>query len=120
MANGKARFKNNAWFVGVSPRRNPEIVVCVLWESGEEGPLAAIVASHVIKAYVEKERRNPPKLAGTPKTDGKIEIGGVWTVPDADGDGQKLQGGHFLVDLAKRPLAAASAQYLIPSRGKEQ
>src|SRR6202034_1410688 len=48
--NGKARFKNNAWFVGVSPRRNPEIVVVVLWEGGEEGPLAAIVASQVIKA----------------------------------------------------------------------
>ena len=120
IANGKARFKNNAWFVGVSPRRNPEIVVCVLWESGEEGPLAAIVASHVIKAYVEKQRRNPPKLAETPKTDGKVEVGGVWTVPDADGDEQKLQGGHFFVDLAKRPLAAASTQYLVPSTGKVQ
>jgi penicillin-binding protein 2 len=109
MTNGKARFKNNAWFVGVSPRRNPEIVVCVLWESGEEGPLAAIVASHVIKAYVEKQRQNPPKLAEKPKTDGKVEIGGVWTVPDADGDEQKLQGGHFFVDLAKRPLAVATA-----------
>ncbi|MGB6402926.1 MAG: penicillin-binding protein 2, partial [Candidatus Sulfotelmatobacter sp.] len=109
IANGKARFKNNAWFVGVSPRRNPEIVVCVLWEGGEEGPLAAIVASHVIKAYVEKERRNPPKLAEKPKTDGKVEIGGVWTVPDADGDEQKLQGGHFFVDLTKTPLAAATA-----------
>ena len=120
IANGKARFKNNAWFVGVSPRRNPEIVVCVLWESGEEGPLAAIVASHVIKAYVEKQRRNPPKLAEKPKTDGKVEIGGVWTVPDADGDEQKLQGGHFFLDLAKRPLAAAGTQYLAPSTGKVQ
>jgi penicillin-binding protein 2 len=109
MANGKARFKNNAWFVGVSPRRNPEIVVCVLWESGEEGPLAAIVASHVIKAYVEKQHRNPPKLAEKPKTDGKVEIGGVWTVPDADGDEQKLQGGHFFLNVTKRPLAVATA-----------
>jgi penicillin-binding protein 2 len=109
IANGKARFKNNAWFVGVSPRRNPEIVVCVLWESGEEGPLAAIVASHVIKAYVEKERRNPPKLAEKPKTDGKVEIGGVWTLPDPDGDEQKLKAGHFFVDLAKRPMAVATA-----------
>jgi penicillin-binding protein 2 len=109
IANGKARFKNNAWFVGVSPRRNPEIVVCVLWESGEEGPLAAIVASHVIKAYVEKERRNPPKLAEKPKTDGKVEIGGVWTQPDPDGDEQKLKAGHFFVDLAKRPMAVATA-----------
>jgi penicillin-binding protein 2 len=109
IANGKARFKNNAWFVGVSPRRNPEIVVCVLWESGEEGPLAAIVASHVIKAYVEKQRRNPPKLAEKPKSDGKVEIGGVWTVPDTDGDEPKLQGGHFFVDVAKRPLAVLTA-----------
>src|SRR5580693_8608756 len=109
IANGKARFKNNAWFVGVSPRRNPELVVCVLWESGEEGPLAAIVASHVIKAYVEKQQRNPPKLAQKPKTDGKVEIGGVWTALDPDGDEQKLQGGRFFVDLEKRPLAVATA-----------
>src|SRR5580700_1613289 len=109
MANGKARFKNNAWFVGVSPRRNPEIVVCVLWESGEEGPLAAIVASHVIKAYVDKQRQTPTKLAEKPKTDGKVEIGGVWTVPDADGDEQKLQGGHFFLNVTKRPLAVATA-----------
>jgi penicillin-binding protein 2 len=115
--NGKARFKNNAWFVGVSPRRNPEIVVCVLWESGEEGPLAAIVASHVIKAYVDKLHRTLPKLAEKPKTDGKVEIGGVWTVPDADGDEQKLQGGHFFVDMAKRPLAGlAAAPGIRPSK----
>src|SRR5271170_1935482 len=101
MANGKARFKNNAWFVGVSPRRNPEIVVCVLWESGEEGPLAAIVASHVIKAYVEKQRLSPTKMADKPKADDKVEIGAVWTAPDADGDAEKLQSGRFVVDLPK-------------------
>jgi penicillin-binding protein 2 len=120
MANGKARFKNNAWFVGVSPRRNPEIVVAVLWESGEEGPLAAIVASHVIKAYVEKQRRSPTKMADKPKADGKVEIGAVWTAPDADGDAEKLQSGRFVVDvpnvpknvpknLPGKPLVAATA-----------
>jgi len=114
VANGKARFKNNAWFVGVSPRRNPEIVVCVLWESGEEGPLAAIVASHVIKAYVEKQRLTPTKVVEKAKADGKVEIGGVWTAPDPDGDEPTLQGGHFFVDVAKRPLAAATAPGIPP------
>jgi len=113
IANGKARFKNNAWFVGVSPRRNPEIVVTVLWESGEEGPLAAIVASHVIKAYVEKQRRSPTKMADKPKADDKVEIGAVWTAPDADGDAEKLQSGRFVVDVPKKsagkPLVAATA-----------
>ena len=31
-AEGKAKFKDNGWFVGVEPRRNPEIVVCTLLE----------------------------------------------------------------------------------------
>jgi penicillin-binding protein 2 len=110
LANGKARFKNNAWFVGVSPRRNPEIAVVVLWESGEEGPLAARVAAQVIKAYVDKQRSHPQKMADQPKPSGKVEIGAVWAVPDSDGDQQKLQGGHFFLDIAKeRPVVATAA-----------
>src|SRR5579864_7889698 len=57
---GKANFKDNAWFVGVTPRRNPELVVCVLFEGGEHGQFAARVAAQVVKAYVEKERRPFP------------------------------------------------------------
>jgi penicillin-binding protein 2 len=109
LANGKARFKNNAWFVGVSPRRNPEIVVAVLWESGEEGPLAARVAAQVIKAYVEKQRKNPQKMADQSKSNGSVDIGGLWTSPDADGDKEKLQGGRFEIDLPKKPIALATA-----------
>jgi hypothetical protein len=30
-------------------------------------------------------------------------------VPDADGDEQKLQGGHFFLNVTKRPLAVATA-----------
>src|SRR5208283_4907251 len=55
-AAGKA-IKDNGWFIGVTPRRNPEIVVCTLLEEGEHGYLAARTAAQVIKAYVEKERR---------------------------------------------------------------
>ena len=111
LANGKARFKNNAWFVGISPRRNPEIVVAVLWESGEEGPLAARVAAQVIKAYVEKERRTPQKVVEKPKTDGKVDVGAVWTLPGdgSEGNNEKLQAGHFVLDLPKRPPALATA-----------
>src|ERR1700689_1787640 len=58
-AAGKANFKDNGWFVGVEPRRNPEIVVCALLEEGEHGYLAARTAALVIKAYVDKQRRQP-------------------------------------------------------------
>src|SRR5580693_5854670 len=60
---GKANYKDNGWFVGVEPRRNPEIVVCALFEEGEHGSEAAHVVSDVIKAYVEKQRRLPTKMA---------------------------------------------------------
>src|SRR5215475_6685818 len=57
-------FKDNGWFVGVEPRRNPEIVVCTLLEEGEHGYLAARTAATVIKAYVDKKQRIPAKVAG--------------------------------------------------------
>lgn len=57
LANGKSEFKDNGWFVGVAPRRNPDIVVAVLLEGGEHGYFAARAASQVIKAYVEKRRK---------------------------------------------------------------
>ena len=49
-----SKFRDNIWFVGVSPHRNPEIAVCVLVEQGEHSSLAAELAGHVIKAYVRK------------------------------------------------------------------
>lgn len=109
IANGKARFKNNAWFVGVSPRRNPEIVVAVLWEGGEEGPLAARVCAQVIKAYVDKERQIPAKLASGRAPDTSIDVGAVWTVPGPDGENDKLQGGHFPLALGRTASVLASA-----------
>ena len=46
----------NAWFVGVAPRRNPDIVVAVLWEHGNWGNNSAKLAAQVISAYVNKQR----------------------------------------------------------------
>src|SRR5947199_8689999 len=75
LANGKSKYKDNAWFVGVTPRRNPEIVVAVLFEGGEHGQFAARIAAQVVKAYVEKQRRLPSKLAGAA---GQVDVGAVW------------------------------------------
>jgi penicillin-binding protein 2 len=111
----RAKFKNaddlaqNGWFVGFTPRRNPDIVVCVLFQGGEHGRLAARLATQVIKAYVDKQRRTPQKMVEKPKTGGTVDIGGLWTEPDSDGDKEKLAGGRFVLDLPKKPLAVAIA-----------
>src|SRR5579863_2655208 len=113
-ASEKLLHKDNGWFVGVEPRRNPEIVVCGLYEEGEHGDKTARVVAQVIKAFVEKQRRLPPKMADKPKADGKVEIGAVWTTPDPDGGKDQLQGGHFFVDMnelgvGKKPIIATAA-----------
>lgn len=47
----------NAWFVGMTPRRNPDIVVAVLWEHGYWGNNSAKLASGIIDTFVEKQRK---------------------------------------------------------------
>ncbi len=49
-------FAQNGWFVGFTPRRNPDIIVVCLFEAGEHGRLAARLATQVIKAFVDKQR----------------------------------------------------------------
>src|ERR1700686_3344787 len=105
-------FAQNGWFVGFTPRRNPDIIVCVLFEGGEHGRLAARLATQVIKAYVDKQRRQPTKMAAT---SGKVEVSSLWTDPGGDDEdgashGDHLQGGRFLVDVARKkaPLTVAA------------
>ena len=70
-AEGKERagkpgdLKNNAWFVGFAPRRNPEIVVAVLVQGGGFGAVsAAPIARDIVKAYYDKKTggKQPPEL----------------------------------------------------------
>ena len=103
---GKANYKDNAWFVGVTPRRNPELVVCVLYEGGEHGQFAARVAAQVVKSYVEKQRRLPTKMA---KADAKVEMGAVWNEPDPDGKGGEFGAGHFYLKIPRTRLPLATA-----------
>ncbi len=60
----------NAWFVGMTPRRNPDIVVAVLWEHGYWGNNSARLASGIINAFVTKQRKreNNIRIAETPAT----------------------------------------------------
>ena len=102
-------FKDNGWFAGVEPRRNPEIVVCTLLEEGEHGYLAARTAAQVIKSYVElQQKRQPTKVADANK---KVEIGAVWNhSADAGSQSEELHAGRFTVKPAKShaPLALAA------------
>jgi len=68
---------------------------------------AARVAAQVVKAYVEKQRRQPTKMA---KDAGKVDVGAIWSAPDDDGDKNNgFQAGHFFLDVPKKPLPLAAA-----------
>jgi penicillin-binding protein 2 len=98
-------LNQNGWFVGFTPRRNPDIIVAVLFEGGEHGKLAARLATQVIKAYVDKQRRQPTKVASG---SGQVDVGAVWNSDSgADDD---LHGGHFDLEVPKSlaPLAVAA------------
>src|SRR5208337_4168054 len=107
-AEGK-HFKDNGWFVGVTPRRNPEIVVATLLEEGEHGYYAARATAKVIKAYVEKQRNLQTQVAkaGGPASK-QAEVAAVWH----DGDTKqpdKMQAGRFAVtaDGKTKPVTTA-------------
>ena len=59
----------NAWFVGMTPRRNPDIVVAILWEHGYWGNNSAKLAAQVINAFVTKQRKrdNNLRIADAPQ-----------------------------------------------------
>jgi penicillin-binding protein 2 len=107
----KSKFKDNGWFVGVTPRRNPEIVVTVLLEEGEHGYYAARAAAQVIKAYVEKQRTRQTQVAkagGAASGPKQAEVAAVWHEGDAKTP-DKMQAGRFTVsaDGKTKPVSAA-------------
>ena len=79
---GNARA--NAWFVGMAPRRNPDIVVVVLAEHGGWGAEAAApLAAQVINAFVTKQRKRDGnlRLAQAPTPDAPKPIASQPTQP---------------------------------------
>ena len=89
----------NVWFVGVVPRRNPELVVAVLYMHGEFSYYAARIASRVVAAYVDKQRRMdrnlPMEEAKQPQQ--PVDVGAVWSTPGPSGT-HPMRAGHFFVD----------------------
>jgi penicillin-binding protein 2 len=54
--------KENAWFVGYAPRRNPEIVVAALVQHGGWGSVsAAPIVRDVVKAYYDEKNGSMPQ-----------------------------------------------------------
>ncbi len=67
LGKGLSQNKDNAWFVGYAPRRNPEIVVSVLVEGGEHGAqISGPIVRDVVKAYYDKKNK---------KTQGQVTAG---------------------------------------------
>jgi penicillin-binding protein 2 len=104
----------NSWFVGMVPRRNPEIAVVVLQEHGDWGANSALIAQKIIIAYVNKQRKQDHNLleqAGAPQK--PVEVGAVWSTPSEPGepDAQSTSAGHFFIDpaAASKDIATASA-----------
>jgi len=68
----------NAWFVGMAPRRNPDIVVAVLWEHGNWGNNSAKLAAQIIDAYVNKQRKRDNNIrvaqAATPANTALVSV----------------------------------------------
>jgi penicillin-binding protein 2 len=80
----------NAWFVGIAPRRNPDIAVVVLAEHGGWGRSSAPVAAQIVEAFVDKQRRLNNNLQEA-KVPSKVEVGAVWSEqPEAGKDSAKV------------------------------
>jgi len=90
----------NAWFVGIAPRRNPDIVVAVLWEHGNWGNNSAKLAAQVVNAFVTKQRERAGNLlkladkqAPTPAPQ-QLPDGTGGTAPAVADDRAKRSGGQ--------------------------
>jgi len=106
----------NSWFVGMVPRRNPEIVIAVLQEHGDWGSNSARIAAQVVATYVNKKRRQEKNILDQAGAGKPVEVGAVWSTPAPEGHNSPnapwresvLHAGHFLVDPSL-PAAAGLA-----------
>jgi len=110
----------NSWFVGMVPRRNPEIVIAVLQEHGDWGSNSAKIAAQIVTTYVNKKRKQEHNLMEQAGTDKPVEMGAVWSDPlpaghrhagTAPWQESVLHAGHFIINphvAAAGPKALSS------------
>jgi penicillin-binding protein 2 len=115
----------NAWFVGMVPRRNPEIAVVVLQEHGDWGSGSAKLAAQIITAYVNKQRRQEGNLMLQADQKAKpVEMGAVWSVPEGmdshkgknvarvghpEDSEAKMGAGRFVIAMKDQPQLSTGA-----------
>jgi len=115
----------NAWFVGMIPRRNPEIVICVLQEHGDWGSGSAMIAQKIAIAYVNKKRTQDHNILEQAGAGKPVEVGAVWSEPAPVGrkrhsaagllgDDSVLHAGHFTIAPAPPAEAKTVASGQLP------
>ena len=130
-AKGKVT-RPNVWFVGVTPRRNPELVVAVLFQNGDKSWFAARIGAGVVSSYVQKQRRLANNLAPAkaPAPAKPVEVGAVWTTPETHpqpagaSTSARLHAGRFFIDPASgvvddhdpHPAEPTQVGVLLPTR----
>ncbi len=106
----------NVWFVGLTPRRNPELVVAVLWQNGNKSYYPARLGARFVAAYVEKQRRLAhnlqPQKASVPAK--PVEVGAFWSTPAPEGSPQPIHSGTFTVNPDEVGDTTASASESSP------
>jgi penicillin-binding protein 2 len=112
----------NAWFVGMIPRRNPEIAIVVLQEHGDWGSSSALMAQKIAIAYVNKKRLEDHNILDQAGASKPVEVGAVWSDPDLPGaQGRpmaRIHSGHFFIDPGPQtaaPKAVAGATFPLPA-----
>jgi penicillin-binding protein 2 len=118
----------NSWFVGMAPRRNPEIVIAVLQEHGDWGANSAKIAAQIITTYVNKKRKQENNVLDQAGANKPVEVGAVWSDPAPAGQNKShaarqqmqastLHAGHFFIDLPQvaSPRSVASGHLPLPA-----
>jgi penicillin-binding protein 2 len=116
----------NSWFVGMAPRRNPEIVITVLQEHGDWGSNSAKIAAQIITVYVNKKRKLDKNVLDQAAVDKPVEVGAVWSDPAPVGrkksaarspmEASVMHAGHYFIDLPRpAPTSTASSLFHLPA-----